>query len=77
MNKNILNNGSIQINEGNTIMINNKQIFINGILVDNKPLKYSNSQNLAQINNKIYLNGYEFKNGKWKRTISAFLYNIF
>jgi hypothetical protein len=29
------------------------------------------------INNRIYLNGYEYKNGKWKRTLKAIWYKWF
>ena len=29
------------------------------------------------IGNKPYVNGYEFKNGKWKRTLKALWYLIF
>lgn len=29
------------------------------------------------IGDKIYMNGYEFNNGAWKRTLAALFYNLF
>lgn len=31
----------------------------------------------ALIDGKIYVNGYEYKKGKWKRTLMAILYDLF
>lgn len=31
----------------------------------------------TSINGKIYVNGYEWKNGVWRRTLKALLYHYF
>ena len=33
--------------------------------------------NTTIINDKIYCDGYEYKDGKWKRTLKAFLHLVF
>lgn len=33
--------------------------------------------NTTMINGKVYINGYEFKNGKWKKTIKAIFHKYF
>lgn len=50
------------------------------LIIDN--IKYelpkkSRSNNITMINNKIYVNGYEFKNGKFKRTLKSIWYKFF
>ena len=29
------------------------------------------------INNKVFIDGYEFKNGKWRKTLKAIFYKLF
>lgn len=43
------------------------------------PICPSNSKrsSINIVGDKIYMNGYEFKNGVWKRTIAALFYNLF
>jgi len=36
-----------------------------------------NPRHTTMINDKIYCNGYEYKNGKWKRTLKAILIDWF
>lgn len=31
----------------------------------------SNSNNVTMINNHVFINGYEYKDGQWKRTLRA------
>lgn len=57
---------SIQMN--NNTMINGNQVWINGIPLPPAPCK---GNNVTSINGKIYIDGYEFKKGKWRHTIRA------
>ena len=48
--------------------------------IDNKPLPRCPAKNYSHvtvINKHVYIGGYEFKNGKWKRTLKALWYNLF
>ena len=73
----------IQIGSGNSIkncVIGNGVSFINGEVTINGtkmppcPVKGNNS---TIIDDKIYLNGYELVNGKWKKTLRALWYKYF
>lgn len=44
------------------------QVIINGVKLPPLPTGY---RNVTMINNKVYIDGYEFKNGKWKKTLRA------
>lgn len=61
MNKEDIVNGIQQIN-GET--------YINGKKID---IPKSSNQSIVQTNGKTYINGYEFKKGKWVKTIKAFI----
>lgn len=58
----------------NIVQINDK-IIINGIEIAPCPSKSKRTSSTI-IGNKIYMNGYEFKDGTWKRTLVALLYNL-
>lgn len=59
---------------GNSIVVKNRKIYINGIEVDNKPVRKSNNQVMTTTpNGKLYINCYEYKNGKWKITLPAII----
>lgn len=58
---------NILINGNTTIQGN--QVWINGTLLPPAPCK---GDDLTIINNKVFIDGYEFKNGKWRRTLRAF-----
>jgi len=46
----------------------NGTVVVNGVELPPPPTKcYSTTI----INNKVYIDGYEFKNGKWKKTLRA------
>lgn len=49
------------------------EIWINGA----KIYKLNKSTNVTIINDKIYADGYEYKDGQWKRTLKALWYLIF
>lgn len=56
------------------IQINGK-IIVDGIEIPPCPSK-SKCYNSTIIGNKIYMNGYEFKDGKWVRSLKA-LWHLF
>jgi hypothetical protein len=58
----------------NDTIITDKKIVINGKEIPEPPCKRNNT---TMINDKIYIGGYEYKNGKWKRTLKAFWYLFF
>lgn len=64
---------------GNVVIVKDNKVIINGDtlppLPTGKRLK-SIGSNIAVINNRIYVDGYEYKNGKWKRTLRALYYMI-
>lgn len=37
----------------------------------------SSGHNSTVINGKVYIDGYEFKNGKWRKTMRALWYRLF
>ena len=57
---------NIQISDSCTV-IGNKGT-INGVELPPVPSKGYNN---TVINGKVYIDGYEWKNGKWKRTLRA------
>ena len=74
---------SIQIGHGNVIknsVISNgvaiidNEVIINGVKMPPCPVKGHNS---TIINNKVYINGYELINGKWKKTLRALWHKWF
>ena len=67
-----IDGNNIQI-ENNTMVIGN-QVWVNGVKLPPAPCKGHSS---IVINGKVYLDGYEFKNGKWKRTLRALWHLIF
>lgn len=61
------------ISSSGVVVIGN-EVTINGVKMPPCPAKGHNS---TIINNKVYLNGYELINGKWKRTLRAWWYKWF
>lgn len=33
--------------------------------------------NISQVGNRLYVNGYEYRNGRWKRTLRAIIHALF
>lgn len=62
--------------ENSIVQVNGKVIYIN---FNSLPKCPSNSKlsSISIIGDKIYMNGYEYKNGEWKRTLPALFYNLF
>ena len=59
--------GTFIIPLGGTVITNN-EIRIDGQKIPNPPCELNNT---TVINNKVYVNGYEYKNGTWKKTLAA------
>lgn len=53
---------------GDSIYINNKHI---------PPPSMGNMKNITIINDKIFMNGFEYKNGRWERTLRALWHMLF
>ncbi len=67
------NSNSVRNNE-NVIIVGNKCVFING---KEYPLPDGKSTNSTIIDNHVFVNGYELKNGKWKKTLRAIFHKYF
>ena len=57
---------NIQVND-NCVVIGNR-VWING---EELPPCPSSGYNTIQINEKVYIDGYEYKKGKWRKTFKA------
>ena len=68
-----MSNIQINGNLSNSIITNGNNVTINGVKLPPAPCAGNNS---TVINGKIYLDGYEFVNGEWKRTLTA-LWHLF
>lgn len=54
----------------------NGTVIIDGVELPPCPSE-SKCMNSTVINNKVYLNGYEWKGGEWKRTLAALWHLVF
>ena len=63
---------NIQIGD-NWVIVGNK-VAINGVELPPVP---SSGRNSTVIDGKVYIDGYEFKNGKWRRTLRALWHLLF
>ena len=61
----------------NGLIICHNTIRYNGAVLPNPPGFKSNNHNVAQVDNRLYINGYEWKDGKWKRTLKALWHLMF
>lgn len=57
----------------NSVVVIGTQVWINGEKLPPVPTKGC-KHCVTQINEKVYIDGYEFKKGKWKRTLRALLH---
>lgn len=64
------------MNTADTIVQVNGEVYINCKQLPTCPSN-SKRSSINVVGNKIYMNGYEYKNGVWKRTLLALLYNLF
>lgn len=59
----------------NVNIIGNK-VFVNGSPLPPIPGAKS-SVSLSRVGNRLYVNGYEYRNGRWKRTLRAIIHALF
>ena len=52
----------------NGVYVCNGAVIINGIKLPPPP---TNCRNITTIHGKVYIDGYEFKHGEWKKTLRA------
>ena len=57
-----------QMNNNITTAVISNRVWINGEEFPYCPTKW---HNVTQINGKVYIDGYEYKKGKWRRTLKA------
>ena len=61
---------SIQQSNDKVVMVIGNRVWINGEELPPVPTKRKGSC-VTQIDGKVYIDGYEFKKGKWRRTLKA------
>ena len=49
----------------------NGDVWIDGKRISSAPKSKSGKISSTVIDDKIYVNGYEYKNGEWKKTLAA------
>lgn len=65
---NLVINGSNKITSDG-IIISGRKIYVNGKEYDIP--EHIKCHSTSMIDGKIYIDGYEFKDGKWKRTLAS------
>lgn len=63
-----------KISCGKGVVVVNNEVMINGVKMPTCPAKGHKS---TIIGDKVYLNGYELVDGKWKKTLRALWYKWF
>ena len=56
------------------IIVQGNRVIVNGEILPPAP---SNGYNSTVIDCKVYIDGYEFKNGKWRKTLRALWHKWF
>lgn len=65
---------NVVVNDENVITIGDKAVFVNG---ERFPLPNEKCSSSTVIDNHIFIDGYELKNGKWKKTPRAIFHKYF
>lgn len=60
---------------GQGVVVDGRRAIING--VEYPFLDKMKCNNITTINNKVYVDGYELVDGKWKRTLKALWHKFF
>ena len=60
-----------------TCIINQHSIRLNGEMIPLPPGRRGKCTTTTVINDHIYVNGYEYIGGKWKRTLKAIWHHLF
>ena len=55
----------------------NNEVWIDGKKISSAPKRKNGKISSTVINGKAYVNGYEYKNGEWKRTFAALWHLLF
>lgn len=67
---------NIQYAHNENIVIITNRVWINGEELPPVPTKRKRLST-TQIDGKVYIDGYEFKKGKWRRTLKALWHLLF
>lgn len=64
---------NIMIDDASMVTTNHDDslIIVNGIKLPPPPTRCCN---VSHVNGKVYIDGYEFKHGQWKKTLRAWWY---
>ena len=65
---------NVVTNDSNVVVIGNEGVFANG---KKYPLPSHKCSPSTVINNRIFIDGYELKDGKWKKTPRAVFHKYF
>ena len=63
------------IQNGQEVRYSKDRIVVNGVIIPNPPKFKENSVTI--IDNRLFVGGYEYINGKWKRTLRALWHKWF
>ena len=68
----------IQNQNGQAIMLDSSSLLVNGVAYElPESIKNRSGHSLAQVNKKIFIDGYEFRNGKFRRSLLALFHMLF
>ena len=66
---------NMEENKMNVVIQNGTYVCDGNVIIDGvklpAPPNKCKFRNVTTINNKVYIDGYEFKNGKWRKTLRA------
>ena len=63
------------IQNGQEVKYSKDRIIVNGVTIQNPPKFKANSVTI--VDNRLFVGGYEYINGKWKRTLRALWHKWF
>ena len=63
------------IQNGKEVRYSKDRIVVNGVTISNPPKFKANSVTI--VDNRLFVGGYEYINGKWKRTLRALWHKWF
>lgn len=62
--------GNVVMDTNNSSVVIGNRVWINGKELPPVPTKWKYHSS-TQINGKVYIDGFEYKKGKWRRTLKA------
>ena len=57
--------------DGNVLYVDGRNVLLNGKPLPNLPRP---AKSITQIDGKVFIDGYEYRRGKWRRTLKALWY---